>query len=154
MHHQHHDHESELAAPDADPLVPFRITDTASAAEIVDRMGATAFQARNSGIATNIWESAIKDDATIFFGLSGAMVPAGMRPVIVHMIENRMIDVLVSTGANLYHDVYESLGFAHGQGDPEGDDVRLANLRVVRFSTSSHPSTSSRAPNGSAQNSR
>ena len=49
------------------------------------------------------------------------------------MIENRMIDVLVSTGANLYHDVYESLGFAHGQGDPDGDDVRLANLRVVRF---------------------
>ena len=61
------------------------------------------------------------------------MVPAGMRPLIVHMIENRMIDVLVTTGANLYHDVYESLGFAHGQGDPEGDDMRLANLRVVRF---------------------
>jgi deoxyhypusine synthase len=133
MHHHHPDNGDERAAPDADPLVPFRVTERASASEIVDRMGATAFQARNLGVATNIWESAIKDDATIFFGLSGAMVPAGMRPVIVHMIENRMIDVLVSTGANLYHDVYESLGFAHGQGDPEGDDVRLANLRVVRF---------------------
>jgi deoxyhypusine synthase len=96
-------------------------------------MGATAFQARNLGIATQIWEQMLGDRTTIFFGLSGAMVPAGMRPVIVHMIENRMIDVLVSTGANLYHDVYESLGFSHGQGDPEGDDLRLADLRVVRF---------------------
>jgi deoxyhypusine synthase len=61
------------------------------------------------------------------------MVPAGMRPLIVYLIENRLIDVIVSTGANLYHDVYESLGFEHGQGDPEGDDMRLAHLRVVRF---------------------
>ncbi len=131
MHHQHGG--SERAAPESDPLVPFRIDAGASASQLVDQMGATAFQARNLGIATSVWEAALKDEATIFFGLSGAMVPAGMRPVIVHMIENRMIDVLVSTGANLYHDVYESLGFAHGQTDPDGDDVRLANLRVVRF---------------------
>jgi deoxyhypusine synthase len=131
MHHQHG--TGERAAPESDPLVPFRIEPRASAAGLIDQMGATAFQARNLGIATSIWEAALKDEATIFFGLSGAMVPAGMRPVIVHMIENRMIDVLVSTGANLYHDVYESLGFAHGQTEPDGDDVRLANLRVVRF---------------------
>ena len=131
MHHQHG--SGERAAPESDPLVPFRVDSNSSAAQIVDRMGATAFQARNLGTATDVWGAALKDEATIFFGLSGAMVPAGMRPVIVHMIENRMIDVLVSTGANLYHDVYESLGFAHGQTDPDGDDVRLANLRVVRF---------------------
>jgi len=136
MHHhpQHHNGgRDERAAPDADPLIPFPVTASATAGEIVDRMAATAFQARNLGVATNIWEAALRDKATLFFGLSGAMVPAGMRPVIVHMIENRMIDVLVSTGANLYHDVYESLGFQHGQGDPEGDDLRLADLRVVRF---------------------
>ena len=74
-----------------------------------------------------------KDETTIFFGLSGAMVPAGMRPVIVHMIENRMIDVLVSTGANLYHDVYETLGFTHDQTEPEPTTSASADLRVVRF---------------------
>ncbi|MEX0682561.1 MAG: deoxyhypusine synthase family protein [Dehalococcoidia bacterium] len=135
MHHDHrpeNGRDAESAAPGADPLVPFEIGGTGAAA-LVERMGATAFQARNLGVATRIWEAALKDEATIFFGLSGAMVPAGMRPVIVHMIENRMIDVLVSTGANLYHDVYETLGFRHGQGDSDGDDVRLADLRVVRF---------------------
>ena len=59
----------------------------------------------------------LRDEATIFFGLAGAMVPAGMRPLAVYLIENRLIDVIVSTGANLYHDVYETLGFEHAQGD-------------------------------------
>jgi deoxyhypusine synthase len=96
-------------------------------------MGETAFQARNLGLATDIWEAMLRDQATVFFGLAGAMVPAGMRPLIVYLIENRLIDVIVSTGANLYHDVYESLGFDHSQGDVNGDDNRLASLRVVRF---------------------
>lgn len=134
----HHDHDPRQggdveAAPGSDPLVPFDITPGISAGETVGRMTATAFQARNLGVAARIWEAALKDEATVFFGLSGAMVPAGMRPVIVHMIQNRMIDVLVSTGANLYHDVYETLGFKHGQTDPAGDDIRLGELRVVRF---------------------
>jgi deoxyhypusine synthase len=123
------------AGPAAEPdeIRPFPISDTVSASGIVERMAQTAFQARNLGRAAHIWDAMLRDDATIFFGLAGAMVPAGMRPLIVYLIENRLIDVIVSTGANLYHDVYESLGFQHSQGDPEGDDVRLARLRVVRF---------------------
>ena len=119
--------------PGADPLRPFTVNEKVTADELVRRMGETAFQARNLGVATQVWEAMLKDEATIFFGLAGAMVPAGMRPLIVYLIENRLIDVIVSTGANLYHDVYESLGFPHAQGDPAGDDVRLAHLRVVRF---------------------
>jgi deoxyhypusine synthase len=116
-----------------DALRPFLIEKGASAGDIVERMGDTAFQARNLGQAARIWDAALRDETTIFLGLAGAMVPAGMRPLIVYLIENRLVDVIVSTGANLYHDVYETLGFEHGQGDPEGDDMRLANLRVVRF---------------------
>jgi len=114
-------------------ILPFAVTEKVSAAEIVQRMGATAFQARNLGQAARIWEAMLRDQATIFMGLAGAMVPAGMRTVLVYLIEHRLIDVLVSTGANLYHDVFETLGFPHAQGDPEGDDVRLAHLRIVRF---------------------
>ena len=118
---------------DEDELRPFPIESGATAGDIVERMGETAFQARNLGQATRIWDAALRDEATIFLGLAGAMVPAGMRPLIVYLIENRLVDVIVSTGANLYHDVYETLGFEHGKGDPHGDDMRLAHLRVVRF---------------------
>ena len=118
---------------DEDELRPFPIEIGATAGDIVERMGETAFQARNLGQATRIWDAALRDEATIFLGLAGAMVPAGMRPLIVYLIENRLVDVIVSTGANLYHDVYETLGFEHSKGDPDGDDMRLAHLRVVRF---------------------
>ncbi len=118
---------------EAGELRPFHISDKATARDLVERMGDTAFQARTLGQAARVWDAMLRDDVTIFFGLAGAMVPAGMRPVIVYLIENRLIDVLVSTGANLYHDVFETLGFEHAQGDPEGDDIRLAHLRLVRF---------------------
>src|SRR3990172_5943749 len=116
-------------------VTPFPITGSASASEIAQRLAATAFQARNLGRAAAIWEEALRDEATVFMGLAGAMVPAGMRPLIVYLIENRLIDVLVSTGANLYHDVYETLGHPHFQspvGGDSGEDVHLANLPIYR----------------------
>ncbi len=120
--------------PDQPPEIkPFSPREGASVADLLRAMGETSFQARTLGHAAKIWEAMLRDEATIFFGLAGAMVPAGMRPLIVYLIENRLIDVLVSTGANLYHDVFETLGFPHSQGEPEGDDIRLAHLRVVRF---------------------
>ncbi len=115
-------------------VTPFPITDSASAADIAHRLAGTAFQARSLGQAVAIWEAMLRDETTIFLGLAGAMVPAGMRPLLVYLIENRLIDVLVSTGANLYHDVYETLGHHHFQGRAGGgDDVHLASLRVYRF---------------------
>ena len=129
------DHEGcpPRADPAEDLLRPFTVSPKSSAGDIVERMGDTAFQARNLGVAALIWDAMLRDGTTIFLGLAGAMVPAGMRPLIVYLIENRLVDVIASTGANLYHDVYETLGFEHAQGDPNGDDVRLAHLRVVRF---------------------
>jgi deoxyhypusine synthase len=117
-------------------VTPFPITGSASAADIAERLAGTAFQARNLGQAVDIWEAMLRDETTIFIGLAGAMVPAGMRPLLVYLIENRLIDVLVSTGANLYHDVYETLGHRHFQsasGGDGGEDVHLASLRVLRF---------------------
>lgn len=68
----------------------------------------------------------------IFLGLSGAMIPGGMRRVIRDMIEMKMVDVLVSTGANIFHDLFESFGFRHYVGSAEGDDDALRRHRIVR----------------------
>jgi deoxyhypusine synthase len=100
-------------------------------------MADTAFQARNLGQAARIWDAMLRDETTVFFGFAGAMVPAGMRPLVVYLIENRLIDVIVSTGANLYHDVYETLGFWHSQGDPQQRRHALAASASSASSTSS-----------------
>ena len=54
---QHHPDGGQEPPPGATPLRPFTVSDNVSAAELVDRMGDTAFQARNLGVATRIWEA-------------------------------------------------------------------------------------------------
>ena len=116
------------------PVVPFPITGRTTAAELMERMAGTSFQARQLATAARIWARAIEDpDTTIFLGIAGALVPAGMRPVLAYLVENRLVDCVVSTGANLFHDLYESLGAPHWQHPAETDDVRLGHLRFNRF---------------------
>jgi deoxyhypusine synthase len=68
----------------------------------------------------------------IFLGLSGAMIPGGMRKVIRDMIEMKLVDVIVSTGANIFHDLFESFGYRHYIGSEEEDDDLLRRHRIVR----------------------
>lgn len=91
-----------------------------------------SFQGRNLGKAYQAWADALRDETTIMFGLSGAMTAAGMRKLVVHLIKNRMIDCLVSTGANLFHDIYESLGHPHYIGSEHADDMELFHKRLDR----------------------
>jgi deoxyhypusine synthase len=113
---------------------PFDITERATAAELVERMGGTSFQARHIAEAARIWERALADpETTLLLGVAGALVPAGMRPVLAYMVEHRLVDCVVSTGANLFHDLYESLGAPHWQHPPDTDDVALGRLRFNRF---------------------
>lgn len=68
----------------------------------------------------------------IFLGLSGAMIPGGMRKVIRDMIEMKLVDVVVSTGANIFHDLFESFGYRHYVGPEEVHDEVLRIDRIVR----------------------
>ncbi len=116
------------------PTRPYDPADAAGgAASILERMHGTAFQGRQLGMAFEVWKKMLADRCTIMMGLSGAMVPAGMRRTIVRMIENRLIDCLVSTGANLFHDLHETVGNFHYQGSPHTDDVMLAENLVDRM---------------------
>ncbi len=116
------------------PVEPFPITERTSGAELIERMGATSFQARQLSEAARIWGRAIADPETrIFLGVAGALVPGGMRNVLTYMIEHRMVDCVVSTGANLFHDLYETLGAPHWQHSAQTDDVALGRLKFNRF---------------------
>jgi deoxyhypusine synthase len=115
------------------PTRPFDPVGASSVAEVLERMQGTAFQGKNLGIAFDVWKKMLADDCTIMMGMSGAMVPAGMRRLVVRMIENRLIDCLVSTGANFFHDLHETKGLYHYQGSHQMDDVLLAENLVDRM---------------------
>lgn len=115
------------------PVNPIKIKGAMTVNELISDMGNTAFQGKNLSLAVNIWEKMIKDKNVIFLGLAGAMVPAGMRNIIVYLIENRLIDCLVSTGANLFHDCHEILGYSHWQGHHQVNDLELYKEGIDRI---------------------
>jgi len=89
------------------PVNPFIIDPDDSVADVLKKMGDCSFQGRNLSQALDIWDRMLDDNCTIFFGLSGAMSAAGMRLLVKYLIDNRFIDCLVSTGANIFHDIHE-----------------------------------------------
>jgi deoxyhypusine synthase len=92
------------------PVRPVTVEPRKGVSDLLKRMGDTAFQGKNLSLAVDVWEEMLKRRCTVFFGLAGAMVPAGMRNILVHLIKKRYVDCIVSTGANLFHDVHETLG--------------------------------------------
>ncbi|MCK5558260.1 MAG: deoxyhypusine synthase family protein [Candidatus Hydrogenedentes bacterium] len=115
------------------PTRPFEISGDASVSSVLERMKGISFQGRSLARAYDIWCQALKDECTILFGLAGAMVPAGMRKIIVHLIQNRLIDCVVTTGANMFHDCHETLGYYHFQGSADVDDAELNKLKIDRI---------------------
>jgi deoxyhypusine synthase len=99
---------------------------------LVDGMEHCGFGARRLAESVKIYEEMLSGEYTKFFALSGAMVPAGMRSIVSDLIKKGHINVLVTTGANLVHDIIESFGF-HCLGTPESDDAALRAEGVSRI---------------------
>lgn len=115
------------------PTQPLDVTDR-SIGKLVDKMLYTGFQGRKLAESVQAWSNMLMEkDLTIMMGLTGAMVPAGMRRVITYLIENRMIDCLVSTGANLFHDCHEALGKKHYVGSHLTNDEELFKFGIDRI---------------------
>ncbi len=80
--------------------------------------GEASFQARALGKAAAVFEAMLRDRQrpTILLGLAGSLIAAGMRQVIVDLIEKNMVDVVVSTGAIISQDYYQVRGGRHYHG--------------------------------------
>src|SRR3954465_4733079 len=114
------------------PIEPFAVEPGLGADQILARMERISFQGRNLATAHRIWQKMLQDDVTIFLGMAGALSAGGLRLVVAHLIAHRYIDCLVSTGANLYHDLHETRGRHHYLGSPQEDDAKLQNEHIDR----------------------
>src|SRR3954465_3506539 len=114
------------------PVEPFAIQPDLAADDLLARMEKISFQGRNLATARRIWEKMLGADCTIFLGMAGALSAGGLRLVVAHLIAHRYIDCLVSTGANLYHDLHETRGRHHYLGSPHEDDAKLQNEHIDR----------------------
>ena len=114
------------------PVEPFVVEDGLGADELLARMERISFQGRSVATARRIWERMLGDDCTIFLGVAGALSAGGLRLIIAHLVTHRFVDCVVSTGANLYHDLHETRGRRHYVGSPREDDAALQKERIDR----------------------
>jgi len=136
MEHSHQDdtcpgREAWLSGPQIEPL---NLPGNEDLADLIDNVYArSGFNARRLAEGARLFSRMIDDGATICLTLAGAMTPIGMSGVIVSLIERGFIDVIVSTGANLYHDLHRPFDFAMVQGHHEVDDEALYRDGVARI---------------------
>ena len=114
------------------PVEPFEVEAGLTGEEILARMARISFQGRNLATAHTVWRKMLEDDLLIFLGVAGALSAGGLRLIIAHLIEHRYVDCLVSTGANLYHDLHETRGRRHFLGSPVADDEALQAAHIDR----------------------
>ena len=103
--------------------------------KLVEQMGkAGVMGAGKVAKAAEVIEDMIRDKkCTVFLGLAGAMVPGGQKQIIIDMLKDGWIDVLVTTGANLTHDLIEALGYHHYQGTHMISDEELNRKKIDRI---------------------
>jgi deoxyhypusine synthase len=105
-----------------------------SISSLLHEMAQTGYQGKKLGEVAETWAEMIRQkDLTIFMGLAGSMSTAGMWKIVCWLIENRYIDVLISTGANISEDILVGMGGVYWQGSQMANDADLYKEKVDRF---------------------
>src|SRR5438552_4681332 len=88
---------------------------------VVEAMKSMAYSARDLARAAEIYDRMLRDkECGVILCLAGSLISAGLKGVFVEMIRSRMIDCIVSTGANIVdQDFFEALGFRHYIADEQ-----------------------------------
>jgi deoxyhypusine synthase len=111
---------------------PIKLKEGMKVSELVDGMQDMGFGAGKINHASNIMKKMFSDSkCRIFLGLAGAMVPAGMKLIVLDMLDD--VDVLVVTGATLTHDLIEALGDEHYLIEQPFDDKSLNRKGLDRM---------------------
>jgi deoxyhypusine synthase len=96
-----------------------------SVLELIEQMGRSGvLGAGRTYRATKLLAEVLEDeDTAVFLSVAGPLVPGGLRKVIRDMIENGMVDVLITSGANITHDLLEAFGGRHHYGMTDDDET-------------------------------
>jgi deoxyhypusine synthase len=125
------------------PITYYRPRGSAEVRDLIEH-GFQAFNAGRLGEACRIFTEKMlhpDNDTTIGLTIAGAMTPAGLGGCVIEMMERGLVDFIISTGANLYHDLHYALNFTLRRGSPFLDDVDLFEAGVIRIYDVLFPAT-------------
>ena len=115
-------------------IEPLELAGSEHVADMIDNVfAASGFNARRLAEGADLYRRMIEDGATICLTVAGAMTPIGMSGVFTSLMERGFVDFIISTGANLYHDLHRPYDHPMTQGHFEADDNQLAEDGVARI---------------------
>lgn len=115
-------------------ICPDKISGKESVADLVDKTFSAYNSARLREACRLYTEKMLEDDVTVGMSLAGALTPAGLgASAIVPLIEAGFVDWIVSTGANLYHDLHFAFNLPLYSGSPSVDDTDLRENEIIRI---------------------
>ncbi len=115
-------------------IAPPAIQPGISARDLVDQAFLAYNGARLREACRLFTRKMLEPDVTVGLSITGALTPAGLGPsCLVPLIETGMVDWIVSTGANLYHDTHFALDMQLHAGTPFIDDRELRNDQIIRI---------------------
>jgi deoxyhypusine synthase len=142
---QHHDHHDPAHTDHHQPtqseylsgaqIIPRRIHPNMTVTELIDQQFQAYNAARLNEAARLYAEEMLNPakDVTIGLTMAGALTPAGLGGCLITLMENGFVDFIISTGANLYHDIHYALAMALHRGDFRLDDIKLQEEGVIRI---------------------
>lgn len=88
--------------------------------------------------ASNILADMITDeDMNVFMSLGGPLIPGGLRNIVTNMVRERHVNLIISSGANITHDMLEAFGGSHYRDEGRDDEDlnadgigRIADINV------------------------
>ena len=117
------------------PIQCYRPQGSPAVRHLIDN-GFQAFNAGRLSEACRIFSDKMlepADDTTIGLTVAGAMTPAGLGGCLIELMDRGLVDFIISTGANLYHDLHYALNFTLRRGSPFLDDVTLYEHGIIRI---------------------
>ncbi|MCX7594890.1 MAG: deoxyhypusine synthase [Fischerella sp.] len=115
-------------------IAPTPMSKEIGVVDLIDNYFTAYNSARLREACQLISRDVLQEGVTVGVSLSGAMTPAGFGvSILAPLIRNGFIDWMISTGANLYHDMHYGLGFELFAGNPFVDDVQLRQQGTIRI---------------------
>jgi len=125
------------------PIRYYRPRGSGEIRHLIDE-GFQAFNAGRLSEACGIFADkmlAPENDTTIGLTVAGAMTPAGLGGCVIELMDRGLVDFIISTGANLYHDLHYALNFTLRRGSPFVDDRDLYEDGIIRIYDVLFPAT-------------
>ncbi|MBU1275426.1 MAG: deoxyhypusine synthase [Proteobacteria bacterium] len=117
-----------------EPIAPAPLERGLSTAQLVDNYF-LAYNAARLREGCRLWARRMaRPEVTVAMSLTGALTPAGLgASCLVPLVRWGLVDFIVSTGANLYHDAHFALGLGLHRSSPFADDAALRDQGLVRI---------------------